>query len=119
MSLLADVAAEAAPLLRIDNVTVDYDGFKPLNGLDLTLPAGALTVVIGPNGAGKSTMCDTVIGRVRPSAGRILFRGEDISRLAEHKIVAKGICRKFQTPGVLIGLSVIDTLLIAAAADRS
>jgi urea transport system ATP-binding protein len=97
---------------------VDYDGFKALNNLDLTLPEGALTVVIGPNGAGKSTLCDTVIGRVRPSAGRILLRGEDISRLPEHKIVAKGVCRKFQTPGVLIGLSVIDNLLIAAAEDR-
>jgi urea transport system ATP-binding protein len=111
-------APQITPLLRIDNVTVDYDGFKALNNLDLALSQGGLTVVIGPNGAGKSTMCDTVIGRVRPSAGRILFRGEDISHLPEHKIVAKGICRKFQTPGVLIGLSVIDNLLIAAAADR-
>jgi urea transport system ATP-binding protein len=119
MSVLPDISPEAPPLLRIEQVTVDFDGFKALNNLDLTLPAGGLTVVIGPNGAGKSTMCDTIIGRVRPSQGRILFRGEDISRLPEHKIVAKGICRKFQTPGVLIGLSVIDNLLIAAAADRS
>jgi urea transport system ATP-binding protein len=74
--------------------------------------------VIGPNGAGKSTMCDTVIGRVRPTAGRILFRGEDISKLAEDKIVGRGICRKFQTPGVLVGLSVFDNLAIAATADR-
>ncbi len=118
MSLPSDTSLPAAPLLRVESVTVDYDGFKALNNLDLTLPEGALTVVIGPNGAGKSTLCDTVIGRVRPSAGRILLRGEDISRLPEHKIVAKGVCRKFQTPGVLIGLSVIDNLLIAAAEDR-
>jgi urea transport system ATP-binding protein len=118
MSLSSDTSLAAAPLLRVESVTVDYDGFKALNNLDLTLPEGALTVVIGPNGAGKSTLCDTVIGRVRPSAGRILLRGEDISRLPEHKIVAKGVCRKFQTPGVLIGLSVIDNLLIAAAEDR-
>jgi urea transport system ATP-binding protein len=115
---LPDVAPTEHPLLRIENVTVDFDGFKALNDLDLTLEAGSLTVVIGPNGAGKSTMCDTVIGRVRATEGRILFRGEDISRLAEHKIVGRGICRKFQTPGVLVGLSVIDNLLIAAAKDR-
>jgi urea transport system ATP-binding protein len=108
----------AAPLLRIENVTVDFDGFKALNNLDLTLQAGSMTVVIGPNGAGKSTMCDTVIGRVRPTAGRILFRGEDISKLEENKIVGLGICRKFQTPGVLVGLSVYDNLLIAATKDR-
>ena len=110
--------AKAPPLLEIDDVTVDYDGFKALNGLKLTIPAGGMTVVIGPNGAGKSTMCDAVIGRVHPSAGRIRLRGEDISHLAEHKIVAKGVCRKFQTPGVLVGLSVYDNLLLAAASDR-
>jgi urea transport system ATP-binding protein len=106
------------PLLEIDDVTVDYDGFKALNGLKLSIPSGGLTVVIGPNGAGKSTMCDAVIGRVHPSAGRIRLRGEDISHLAEHKIVAKGVCRKFQTPGVLGSLSVFDNLLLAAAGDR-
>jgi len=122
---VATLAAEAVaplaktpPLLEIDDVTVDYDGFKALNGLKLTIPAGGMTVVIGPNGAGKSTMCDAVIGRVHPSAGRIRLRGEDISHLAEHKIVAKGVCRKFQTPGVLVGLSVYDNLLLAAAGDR-
>jgi urea transport system ATP-binding protein len=115
---LPDVAPSDHPLLRIEHVTVDFDGFKALNDLDLTLEAGSLTVVIGPNGAGKSTMCDTVIGRVRASEGRVLFRGEDITRVAEHRIVGKGICRKFQTPGVLVGLSVFDNLLIAAAKDR-
>jgi len=122
---LAALAAEAPapdvftpPLLEIDDVTVDFDGFKALNGLKLSIPAGGLTVVIGPNGAGKSTMCDTVIGRVKPSAGRIRLRGEDVSHLAEHKIVAKGVCRKFQTPGVLGSLSVFDNLLLAAAGDR-
>src|SRR6202007_3392813 len=105
------------PLLEIDDVTVDFDGFKALNGLTLAIPAGGLTVVSGPNGAGKSTMCDTVIGRVHPSAGRIRLRGEDISHLAEHKIVAKGVCRKFQTPGGLGSISVFDNLLLAAAGD--
>lgn len=109
---------EAPPLLQIEKVTVDYDGFKALNALDLTLQEGSLTVVIGPNGAGKSTMCDAIIGRVRPSEGRVLFRGEDISRTPEHRIVARGICRKFQTPGVLVGLSVMDNLLIAAGDRR-
>jgi urea transport system ATP-binding protein len=120
-SLVAEApapAAHAPPLLEIDDVTVDYDGFKALNGLKLTIPAGGMTVVIGPNGAGKSTMCDAVIGRVRPSAGRIRLRGTDISALPEHRIVAQGVCRKFQTPGVLTGLSVFDNLLLAAAKDR-
>ncbi|MEJ0022536.1 MAG: ATP-binding cassette domain-containing protein [Alphaproteobacteria bacterium] len=109
---------EAAPLLHIDHVTIDYDGFKALNDLDLTLQKSSLTVVIGPNGAGKSTMCDAIIGRVRPSAGKVVFRGEVISKLPEHQIVGRGICRKFQTPGVLIALTVMENILIAGAKER-
>jgi urea transport system ATP-binding protein len=111
-------AALASPMLRMEGITVDFDGFKAINDLSLTIEAGSMTVVIGPNGAGKSTMCDTIIGRVRPTAGRVLFHGEDISRELEHEIVGKGICRKFQTPGVLVALSVIDNLTIAATRDR-
>jgi urea transport system ATP-binding protein len=106
------------PMLHIDHVTVDFDGFKALNDLDLTIAAGTLTVVIGPNGAGKSTMCDVIIGRVRPTAGKVVFHGEMISKLREDRIVGRGVCRKFQTPGVLVGLSVIDNLTIAATKDR-
>jgi len=107
-----------APLLSLKAVTVDFDGFKALDSLELSLPSGSLTAVIGPNGAGKSTLCDAVIGRVRPTAGQVLFHGEEISRLPEHTIVARGICRKFQTPGVLVGLSVFDNLAIACGDRR-
>jgi urea transport system ATP-binding protein len=114
----AGMSANSAPMLCMEHITVDFDGFKAINDLSLTLEAGSMTVVIGPNGAGKSTMCDAIIGRVRPTAGRILFHGTDISKELEHRIVGKGICRKFQTPGVLIGLSVIDNLVLAATKDR-
>lgn len=108
----------AAPLLELCNVTVDFDGFKAIDGLSLAIPPGSMTVVIGPNGAGKSTMCDAVIGRVRPTSGQVRFRGAEIQGRSEHGIVGLGICRKFQTPGVLIALSVIDNLTIAATRDR-
>jgi len=108
----------AAPLLSLKSVTVDFEGFKALNGLELSLASGSLTAVIGPNGAGKSTLCDAVIGRVRPTAGQVLFRGEDISQLPEHTIVGRGICRKFQTPGVLVNLSVFDNIAIASSDRR-
>jgi urea transport system ATP-binding protein len=85
-------------LLHVDAVTVDYGGFKALDGFSLDLAQGETRVVIGPNGAGKSTLCDTIIGRVRPTHGAIRFMGEDISRLSEPAIVARGICRKFQAP---------------------
>jgi urea transport system ATP-binding protein len=112
--------AEKGPrlLLAVDGVTVDFDGFKALNCFSLTLDRGTLRILIGPNGAGKSTLCDTIIGRVRATSGQIVFKGEDITHLPEHEIVGRGICRKFQTPGVLTNLSVLDNLMIAAQRDR-
>ena len=111
-------AANTQLLLAVDGVTVDFDGFKALNGFSMTLDRGALRVLIGPNGAGKSTLCDTIIGRVRPTSGHVYFKGEDITHLPEYQIVQRGICRKFQTPGVLSSLTVLDNLLIAARSDR-
>ncbi|HEX7823154.1 MAG TPA: urea ABC transporter ATP-binding protein UrtD [Sphingobium sp.] len=111
-------ATQKAPMLEMRNVVVDFDGFKATNDLSLTIESGSMTVVIGPNGAGKSTMCDAIIGRVRPTSGKVLFHGREIQQDSEHGIVGKGICRKFQTPGVLVALSVIDNLTIAATKDR-
>lgn len=104
----------AQPLLSVERVTVEYDGYKALDDLTLRVEAGAIVVLIGPNGAGKSTLLDAIIGRVRPTAGRIVFKGEDLAKVAEHRIVRRGICRKFQTPGVLESLTIEDNLAIAA-----
>jgi urea transport system ATP-binding protein len=108
-----------APLLMLENVTVDFDGFKALTNVSLSLSPGTLRILIGPNGAGKSTLCDTIIGRVRPTAGRIIFKDADITKLAEQEIVRRGICRKFQTPGVLPTLTVMENLLVAARKNRA
>jgi len=115
---LAAPTFSANLLLSVDGVTVDFDGFKALNVFSLTLDRSSLRVLVGPNGAGKSTLCDTIIGRVRPASGRIYFNQTDITDLAEHEIVRRGICRKFQTPGVLSKLTVLDNLLLAARKDR-
>jgi urea transport system ATP-binding protein len=108
-----------APLLMMENVTVDFDGFKALSDVSLTLSPGTLRILIGPNGAGKSTLCDTIIGCVRPTSGRITFKDEVITDLAEQEIVRRGICRKFQTPGVLPTLTVMENLLVAARKNRA
>lgn len=110
--------ATSEVILAIDGVTVDYSGFKALDGFSMTLDKGETRVVIGPNGAGKSTLCDTIIGRVRPTSGQVVFNGEDISRLPEQTIVGRGICRKFQAPGVLPMLTVRENMALAARSDR-
>jgi urea transport system ATP-binding protein len=119
MSLIGpDADKNSKLLLSVDGVTVDFDGFKALNGFSLTLDRGTLRVLIGPNGAGKSTLCDTIIGRVRATSGHVYFKGAEITELPEYEIVQRGICRKFQTPGVLPSLTVLDNLLIASRRDR-
>jgi urea transport system ATP-binding protein len=107
-----------APILMMEDVTVDFDGFKALTAVNLELTPGALRILIGPNGAGKSTLCDTIIGRVRPTSGRIIFKDQEITALPEQEIVRRGICRKFQTPGVLPTLTVIENLRVAGRRDR-
>ncbi|MFC7292903.1 urea ABC transporter ATP-binding protein UrtD [Hirschia litorea] len=102
------------PLLSVDGVTVDFDGFKALNSFSFILNSGETRVVIGPNGAGKSTLCDTIIGRVRPAEGHIYFEDVEITKMAEQDIVRQGICRKFQAPGVLPELTVSQNLELAA-----
>src|SRR5581483_8420121 len=106
------------PLLRVEDITVSFDGFKALDGMSLQLIPKQVRVLIGPNGAGKSTLLDTIIGRVRPTAGRVIFQGQEITRLPEHEIVRKGICRKFQAPGILESLTVMENLTLAARPNR-
>lgn len=107
-----------APLLSVDGVVVAYGEFRALDVFSMTLKRGETRVVIGPNGAGKSTLCDTIIGRVRPTHGHIYFDGQEITTLPEQEIVTRGICRKFQAPGVLQTLTVEDNLALAARQDR-
>jgi urea transport system ATP-binding protein len=107
-----------SPLLSIENLTVSFDGFKALDNMSLKLMPTSIRVLIGPNGAGKSTLLDAIIGHVRPTAGKVLFKGQDITDIDEYKIVRKGICRKFQTPGVLENLTVLENLVLAARPHR-
>jgi urea transport system ATP-binding protein len=106
------------PLLQVENVTVSFDGFKALDNVSLSAVPTSVQVVIGPNGAGKSTLMDTIIGRVRPVSGRVMFKGTNMVRLPEYEIVRRGICRKFQTPGILPTLTVEENVAVAAKRSR-
>ncbi|HUN58067.1 MAG TPA: urea ABC transporter ATP-binding protein UrtD [Candidatus Binataceae bacterium] len=105
-------------LLQVENVTVSFDGFKALDNVSIGAVPTSVQVVIGPNGAGKSTLMDTIIGRVRPISGRVMFKGADMVRLPEYEIVRRGICRKFQTPGILPTLTVEENVAVAAKRSR-
>ncbi|WP_437574136.1 urea ABC transporter ATP-binding protein UrtD [Sorangium sp. So ce887] len=105
-------------IVEIQQVTVSFDGFKVLDGLDFSIERGELRFLIGPNGAGKTTLLDILTGKTRPSSGRVVFHGGgesgreavEVHRLPEHALVQLGIGRKFQTPAVFGSLTVLENL---------
>ena len=101
------------PILAIEDLTVSFDGFKALNTLNFSMDTGELRVIIGPNGAGKTTFLDVITGKVQPTKGRVLFKGENLRRKSEHKIARMGIGRKFQTPRVYLNLTARENLDLA------
>lgn len=100
-------------ILEIQDLTVNFDGFKALNNLNFTMGRGELRVIIGPNGAGKTTFLDVITGKVKPTTGKVKFKGKTISGLPEHKVARLGIGRKFQTPRVYQNLTVRENLDLA------
>jgi urea transport system ATP-binding protein len=116
MGLQSNTAPEG--ILRVEGITVSFEGFLVLNRLNFSVERGELRVVIGPNGAGKTTLLDVITGKVRPNAGRVFFRDRDITRLHEQQIAGLGIGRKFQTPNVFKSLTVLENLKLALKTRR-
>lgn len=107
-------AAHATSLaLETTALTVKFDQFAAVNDVDLKVGHGELRVIIGANGAGKSTLLDLICGKTRPTSGKILLAGADITGIGEASIARAGIGRKFQTPTVFKSMSVWDNLQIA------
>lgn len=105
-------------LLRVDKVTVSFDGFRALNDLTLTLESGELRCLVGPNGAGKTTLMDVITGKTRPDSGTVRFGEHDITRFPEHEIVGLGIGRKFQRPTVFPGHTVFENLELTMHGEK-
>jgi urea transport system ATP-binding protein len=103
--------------LEVQKLTVEFDGFMAVDGVDLTLLQGQLHFLIGPNGAGKTTLVDALTGLV-PATGLARYRNQDLLALKSHQIVRAGIGRTFQTATVFEQLSVLQNLDIAGGIHR-
>jgi branched-chain amino acid transport system ATP-binding protein len=106
----------AEPFLRLERLRRSYGALVVSDDVTLDVRPGELHAVIGPNGAGKTTLVDQVSGRSIPDAGRILFRGEDITALSMHERVRRGLARSFQITSILPGFSVLENVAIAVQA---
>lgn len=99
-------------LLKAEKLGMNFGGLKAVDEVDLEVPAGKITTVIGPNGAGKTTFFNLVSGFLDPTAGRIVFDGEDVTGLAPHRMARKGVARTFQTTKLFPEATVLDNVIV-------
>ncbi len=104
---------ERPPLLAAEGIRVDFDGLRALDGVDLSVDGRGIVSVIGPNGAGKTTFFNVLSGFIAPTAGRVLFRGREITNLPPERISRLGIARSFQITSIFPGLSVLENVRVA------
>lgn len=105
-------------ILEIRGLVTSFDGFRAVDGVDLSIGEGEIRFLIGPNGAGKTTLIDTVTGLVKAAAGSVRFDGREMLGLKEYEVVRAGIGRTFQTPTVFEQLSVVENIDLAASFRR-
>jgi len=97
-------------LLRTEGLKKKFGELAAVDEVDLSLQAGIITAIIGPNGAGKTTLINLLTGYLLPNAGKIYFKGEDITNLPADKRVRKRICRSFQITNIFPKLSVFQNV---------
>ena len=108
----------AGPVLKVTDLRKAYGAIRAVDGVSFEVQPGEIFGVIGPNGSGKTTMFNSVLGQIRPDAGRIELNGQDITRLSPLQLNQRGVGRTFQTLQVFGRMSVRDNLLVAAQEHR-
>ena len=108
----------SAPILRTEDLTVRFGGLTALNQVNFELAREEIRAVIGPNGAGKSTFFNCLTGVLRPSSGRILFDGGEITGLSPDRISHRGIARSYQITNILPNATTLENVRIAAQSRR-
>jgi len=108
----------AVPILRTEDLTVRFGGLTALNQINFELAREEIRAVIGPNGAGKSTFFNCLTGVLRPSSGRILFDGGDITGLSPGQASHRGIARSYQITNILPNATTLENVRIAAQSRR-
>ncbi len=95
-----------------------FGGLTAVDSVDFLVEEGELRAIIGPNGAGKSTFFNLLTGVLRPTAGRVLLRGEDITGLPPHAISLRGLGRTLQNSALFPGLTVFENVWLSAQAGQ-
>ena len=104
------------PLLECRGLVRRFGALVAVDGIDLAVEPGEIRAVIGPNGAGKSTVFNLITSVLKPSAGQVIFAGEDVTGMPVHQVAQKGIARTFQLCHIFPALTVRENVRIAAQA---
>lgn len=102
------------PMLKVEGVQARYGDFIAVSSATMDVPEGKIVSLIGSNGAGKSTLMDTIAGLHKPSAGKIYFKGEDITGMPAEKIVTRGLALVPQGSRCFIRMTVEDNLIMGS-----
>ncbi len=103
-------------VLSIEGLSLSFGGLRALASVDFTVRKGSITGLIGPNGAGKTSLLNCIAGFYRPQAGRVVFGGRDVTRVAPDRRAALGIARTFQNIALFEGMTVLDNIKLGAHA---
>ena len=104
------------PLLEARDVVKRYGDVQALQGVTLSVREGEFVSIIGPNGAGKTTLVNVLTGLLRPTSGRVTFRGQDVAGVGPVRLAELGMARSFQLVSVFPALTVAETLAVPALA---
>ncbi len=102
----------ADDLLTAENVRKEFGGLVAVNDIDFTIPTGSIVSLIGPNGAGKTTFFNMLTGVYKPTAGRIVFDGSNVTGKPPHAITKRGIGRTFQNIRLFQNMTALENVLV-------
>jgi len=101
-------------LLEGRKISKSFGGVQALSRVDFTVDPGTIVALIGPNGAGKTTLFNAVAGAFKPSSGRVLFDGHDITGLPANAVCRLGMARTFQVTRPFAGMTCLENIMVAA-----
>jgi ABC-type branched-subunit amino acid transport system ATPase component len=99
--------------LQTQNLVKKFGGFVVTNNVSLNVEAGARHALIGPNGAGKTTLINLLTGFLEPTSGSVLLQGNEVTNLAQHQRVKRGLARTFQINRLFSELTVLESVVLA------
>jgi branched-chain amino acid transport system ATP-binding protein len=105
-------------LFAADGLIMDFGGLRAVDGVSFEIEPGEVFTIIGPNGAGKTTIFNLVSRIYAPTAGRLIFDGEDITRVPPHEVARRGIARTFQNIELFEHATVLQNLLLGRHAHK-